>query len=338
MFVAAWDKRHNYKPERASLSAWLMGITRNKIVDAHQGRARQRRIADQVASNYRHSARTLDVAERLIVADEIARLDEMPQRVLRLAFYEDLTHMQIAERLQLPPGTVKSHIRRSLIKIRRRLEESSDGLIRLLTSWRSSRSARTSTPRALRTSASVRTCSREVDALQQVVVVGRSLGAGRPPPGAAPAGLAADRPRRERRSRHPPARSRRPPNVHRSSCPRAASRFRWDPRVSRRRAASDDAWPRRRRSAPGRDGVGSPPSPQRSALVVGLGGGFAVKGLLDPSPNVVGVDPAERPAAAGPGANGTATVEDAADGQRTLVVTMEMPPTIARPTAPSRSG
>ena len=127
VFVAAWDKRHNYKPERASLSAWIMGITRNKIVDAHQARARQRRIADQVASNTEPPREPLDVAERLIVADEIARLDEMPQRVLRLAFYEDLTHMQIAERLSLPPGTVKSHIRRSLIKIRRRMEEASDG-------------------------------------------------------------------------------------------------------------------------------------------------------------------------------------------------------------------
>ena len=126
VFLAAWDKRHNYQPSRASISAWLMGITRNKVVDAHQARAKQRRIQTELASRPEPAPEAMDVAERLIIADEISRLDEMPQRVLRLAFFEDLTHMQIAERLSLPPGTVKSHIRRSLIKIKRRLEASSD--------------------------------------------------------------------------------------------------------------------------------------------------------------------------------------------------------------------
>jgi len=122
VFVAAWTGRHTYKPERASLSAWLMGITRNKVADAHQARTKQRRIQSEVSANLMPAPDTMDIAERLIIADEISRLDAVPQRVLKLAFYEDLTHAQIADRLQLPPGTVKSHIRRSLIKLRRRLE------------------------------------------------------------------------------------------------------------------------------------------------------------------------------------------------------------------------
>ena len=122
VFVAAWTGRANYRPERASLPAWLLGITRNKVVDAHQARAKQRRIATEVAVNAPPPPEPTDVAARLIIAEEISRLDEVPQRVLRMAFYEDLTHAQIAERLQMPPGTVKSHIRRSLIKLKRRLE------------------------------------------------------------------------------------------------------------------------------------------------------------------------------------------------------------------------
>lgn len=122
MFVAAWQGRQNYQPDRASLPAWLLGITRNKVVDAHQSRGKQRRIQSELAGVPEPAPASMDVAERLIIAEEISRLDEVPQRVLRMAFYEDLTHAQIADRLQMPPGTVKSHIRRSLIKLRRRLE------------------------------------------------------------------------------------------------------------------------------------------------------------------------------------------------------------------------
>ena len=126
VFVAAWTGRHNFRPERASLPAWLLGITRNKVVDAHQARSKQRRIVTEVATNTQPPPEPVDVAARLIIADEIARLDEVPQRVLRMAFYDDLTHAQIAEKLQMPPGTVKSHIRRSLIKLKQRLEVSTD--------------------------------------------------------------------------------------------------------------------------------------------------------------------------------------------------------------------
>jgi RNA polymerase sigma factor (sigma-70 family) len=128
VFVAAWTSRRNYRPDRASLPAWLMGIARYKIFDAHNSRTKESRIRTELAASpqVRLTTDPLDVAERLILADEISRLDEIPQRVLRLAFYEDLTHAQIAERMQLPPGTVKSHIRRSLLKLKSRLEVRTD--------------------------------------------------------------------------------------------------------------------------------------------------------------------------------------------------------------------
>lgn len=127
VFVSAWQSRSRFDPERASLSAWLVGITRHTIADTHEARTRQRVLTEQVASvtgDESVAAPEVDLADRLVIADEMARLDPVPRAVVRLAFFDDLTHVQIAERLGIPVGTVKSHIKRSLNKLRGRLEVS----------------------------------------------------------------------------------------------------------------------------------------------------------------------------------------------------------------------
>lgn len=123
VFVAAWKGRGSFDGTR-SLPAWLVGIARNKIADAHAGRARTRELdAHLAASAPPHPIdEQVDLADRLLMADEIARLEPDARRVVVLAFYDDLTHQQIAEKTGLPLGTVKSHIRRSLERMRTHLE------------------------------------------------------------------------------------------------------------------------------------------------------------------------------------------------------------------------
>jgi len=124
VFVNAWRGRAGFDPARAPLPAWLTGIARHAIADVFARRARDRRneLALARAVPPAPEPDTAAVADRLTVADELTRLGEPQRTILALAFFDDLTHDQISARLDLPLGTVKSHIRRSLLRLRDRLE------------------------------------------------------------------------------------------------------------------------------------------------------------------------------------------------------------------------
>jgi len=125
VFVSAWRGRGTYRLEVGSLPGWLLTITRRRVADHWQSRTRAARAqvgGETAGSRIDGVPNDIDrVASQMLVADELDRLGDPARRVMRMAFYDDLTHSQIAERLGLPIGTVKSHIRRSLHRLRIRL-------------------------------------------------------------------------------------------------------------------------------------------------------------------------------------------------------------------------
>ncbi|MGY0005524.1 RNA polymerase sigma factor [Micromonospora sp. I033] len=124
-FVAAWLGRETFDPEKGSLVGWLLGIGRRKVVDRIRAAARETRVVETVRQSPEPATTGPDpdtVVDRLVVADELARLPDEQRRMLELAFYDDLTHQQIATVTGVPLGTVKSHIRRGMQSLRRRWE------------------------------------------------------------------------------------------------------------------------------------------------------------------------------------------------------------------------
>lgn len=129
VFIAAWTNRDRFDPAEGSLRTWLLGITRHKAIDALRRRTRSREMSldprvmvDSDESRAPWLRVDEQVAARLLVGDALRELGDPQERIMRLAFFEGMTHHQISEHEGIPLGTVKSHIRRSMLRLRGQLE------------------------------------------------------------------------------------------------------------------------------------------------------------------------------------------------------------------------
>ncbi len=125
VFLAAWRARASFDPARGVLGAWLMGIAKNKVIDHLRAQARRPQSAGVIDDRdvVEDDADIDRLGDQLLAAEALRQLPERTQVVLRHAFFDDMTQQQIAQHCSLPLGTVKSDIRRGLLRLRHVLED-----------------------------------------------------------------------------------------------------------------------------------------------------------------------------------------------------------------------
>ncbi len=133
VFVSAWQSRGTLRPSESALPAWLIGIARRRVADEYARRARARRNSHAVAANTAPGAHvegtdSVDrLVDRVLLREAVDQLSEPRRTVMHLAYLEDRTQEDIAKQLDLPLGTVKSHMRRALLQLRRDLVQAREG-------------------------------------------------------------------------------------------------------------------------------------------------------------------------------------------------------------------
>ena len=146
-FLALWNRAELFDPSVGSLAAWLHTIARNRTVDRLRAAGRRPNLiplssaagdeeGDQVALDRLVGAGTviggasvgrgpegeLAATElREVLRDALAKLPEAERTAIVLAYREDLTQSEIAEKLGWPLGTVKTRTRRALLRLREAL-------------------------------------------------------------------------------------------------------------------------------------------------------------------------------------------------------------------------
>jgi RNA polymerase sigma-70 factor (ECF subfamily) len=128
VYVTIWHKAGTFDPGRASAITWLAALARNRSIDRlRSSPLRRRNEPIETAEDVRDES--LGAADIILLAEQHARLksclDELEDRqssAIRSAFLDGATYEQLAERNKIPLGTMKSLIRRGLLKLRACLE------------------------------------------------------------------------------------------------------------------------------------------------------------------------------------------------------------------------
>ncbi len=123
VYVTIWQKAGQFDPARASPITWLVTLTRNRAID--RLRSGGRRITTPIETIDEPADESASALDSLLEIEQSHRIGECLEELarddaalIRTAFYQGATYNELAERAAVPLGTVKSRIRRALIRLR----------------------------------------------------------------------------------------------------------------------------------------------------------------------------------------------------------------------------
>ncbi len=127
-YIAVWRQAARFDPQRASPITWLATIARNRAIDRLRSSARFRSSEPIEAAN--ETADCAPLASEVVARSQehaallrcLGELEPQQADCVRTAFFEGLTYDALAKRMGVPPGTMKSWMRRSLMRLRGCLE------------------------------------------------------------------------------------------------------------------------------------------------------------------------------------------------------------------------
>lgn len=126
VFLSLWIKASGFHAERGSAFAWMVAQLRNRAIDRIRSRRRRGELLDANAPDLEptgsaaaSSAQNCDTSERAReVRSAMLQLSDEQRQVLRLAYFEGLTQVEIAEQLEEPLGTIKARAARGMARLR----------------------------------------------------------------------------------------------------------------------------------------------------------------------------------------------------------------------------
>jgi RNA polymerase sigma-70 factor, ECF subfamily len=120
-FVQVWQQAHRFDPERGSAGAFLISLVRYRAMDIVRRRGREipgYEPDDRADDSPDALAQLVGSSEGAALHRCLDLLDSERRRLIVMAFVDGLSHSELAEKLSVPLGTVKSWIRRSLLSLR----------------------------------------------------------------------------------------------------------------------------------------------------------------------------------------------------------------------------